>query len=165
MSEFNGNVTPFKTSTDCMDMGLFKFENGDRYIGCFTANIKRELFREGFGKYFCNNGDSYCGLWRKDNLVAAKSITYKNRHTYSGELSRTGMQMEGIGTYKIPSIGDLHVVFEGNKPTGEINLVDVSGFCWKGKCNDDGVTLYPVNQFKIYREQAMNKDPEKIESD
>ncbi|RZF46988.1 hypothetical protein LSTR_LSTR011851 [Laodelphax striatellus] len=157
MTEINENVTPLKTSTECVDRGLFKFQNGDCYLGCFTANNKRELYREGFGKYFCNrpNGESYCGLWKKDNLISAKSITYKNKHTYKGELSN--MRMVGEGIYTIPSIGDLHIVFEDNKPTDEIDLIDVNGYCWKGQCENDGVILYPLNHFKIFRKDSIIK--------
>ncbi|XP_075210303.1 uncharacterized protein LOC142317630 [Lycorma delicatula] len=127
---------------------IFKFHNGDIYVGSFKATIKNEIFKHGYGKYFCEDGTSYSGEWYEDQLVDA-FIVLGDGGFYEGPLQN--FKFFGNGIYKMSQIGSLYIMFVNNYPSGKIILVDQHGFHWQGMSTDkkNESILYPVNYFKI----------------
>jgi hypothetical protein len=55
---------------------VFRFWNGDVYLGQFQLTPQGEIFRQGRGKYFAGDGCSLVGQWDHDVLVEAERLSY-----------------------------------------------------------------------------------------
>lgn len=105
-------------------------------------------FLTGYGKYFCNDGSIYSGIWQDDQLIEAKNVTFNDGDFYEGPLNN--FLFSGTGNYNMAKVGNMQMTFVDNYPSGKILLTDPYGFSWQGyssdQCNE--TTLYPVNHFK-----------------
>lgn len=65
---------------------VFRFRNGDVYMGQFAVTAGGGVVRHGRGKYFAEDGVAYNGRWEDDVLVEAERLSFPDGSWYTGLL-------------------------------------------------------------------------------
>ncbi|XP_045475898.1 uncharacterized protein LOC123681698 [Harmonia axyridis] len=127
----------------------FTYPNGDTYEGEYCAHVSGLVWKEGFGTYTTNDGQSYTGKWYDDKLIDGSpvEITFKDGTVYEGNLEK--YKFKGAGCLNLPGNLKLILEFVENKPVGDIILLDNVGRPWYGKSEGD---LCIFHQENIYFE-------------
>ncbi|KAJ8953562.1 hypothetical protein NQ318_002982 [Aromia moschata] len=121
----------------------FEFPNGDVYEGEYCAHRSGIVWRQGVGTYITNDGQIYKGEWRDDQLVDSKDVdvSFPSGVEYYGKIVKS--KYTGPGMYILENKMSLLCEFLGNKPYGEICLVDINGREWRGPAEDTEALLLP----------------------
>lgn len=111
----------------------FTYPNGDKYVGEYCAHVSGLVWKEGFGTYTSNDGQSYKGKWYDDKLVDGEQveITFKDGSVFEGPLEK--YKFKGAGCLRMPGNIMLVLEFADNKPVGDIILLDGVGRPWYSK--------------------------------
>ncbi|CAG9854498.1 unnamed protein product [Phyllotreta striolata] len=127
--------------------GTFNFLNGDVYEGDYVAHISGLVWREGKGTYRTRDGDIYSGKWYNDQIAEDEDfeITYQDGSKYTGRIVKS--HYEGSAVFMAQEGFHVFCNFAGNKPDGEICMVDVKGREWNAQARDSDALLLPEHPF------------------
>ncbi|KAJ8981006.1 hypothetical protein NQ317_014873 [Molorchus minor] len=121
----------------------FMFPNGDTYEGEYCAHRSGVVWREGNGTYTTQDNQIYKGRWKDDLLVDTEDVdvNYPSGDQYFGRIVKN--KYTGPGIYILKNKMSLLCNFLGNRPTGEICLVDITGREWHGIAEETEALLLP----------------------
>ncbi|XP_028141574.1 uncharacterized protein LOC114335519 [Diabrotica virgifera virgifera] len=141
----------------------FTFPNGDIYEGEFIAHRKGLVWREGKGTYYTEDGQIYKGTWFNDKLVKEDEceVTYQDGAQYLGHIDNG----EYVGSAMYTVDKGVHVLadFAGNKPMGNITLLDPKGRQWNATAGDTSALLLPEHTFFNDISASLGKGKPKIQ--